>query len=70
MDWRGNNNIAESIFGQMAQEPHPVPAWVVVGAGTGGTSATIGRYTRFGALPDAALRRRPRGFDLLRELGR
>jgi cysteine synthase len=46
-DWRGNNNIAESIFSQMALERHPVPAWIVVGAGTGGTSATIGRYTRF-----------------------
>ncbi len=50
-DWRGNNNIAESIFSQMAQERHPVPAWVVAGAGTGGTSATIGRYARFGRLP-------------------
>jgi cysteine synthase A len=48
MDWRGNNNIAESIFAQMAMERHPVPDWVVVGAGTGGTSATIGRYVRFG----------------------
>ena len=47
-DWRGNNNIAESIFTQMAYERHPVPAWIVVGAGTGGTSATIGRYARFG----------------------
>ncbi|MPZ83905.1 MAG: pyridoxal-phosphate dependent enzyme [Actinophytocola sp.] len=46
-DWRGNNNIAESIFQQMALEPHPEPEWVVVGAGTGGTSATIGRYIRF-----------------------
>jgi cysteine synthase A len=46
-DWRGNNNIAESIFEQMALEPHPEPAWVVVGAGTGGTSATIGRYLRY-----------------------
>lgn len=46
-DWRGNNNIAESIFDQMAAEPHPVPSWVVVGAGTGGTSATIGRFTRY-----------------------
>ncbi|GAB3586082.1 PLP-dependent cysteine synthase family protein [Calidifontibacter terrae] len=46
-DWRGNNNIAESIFGQMSHEPHPVPRWVVVGAGTGGTSATIGRYLRY-----------------------
>jgi cysteine synthase A len=46
-DWRGNNNIAESIFDQLAQERHPVPSWVVVGAGTGGTSATIGRYVRY-----------------------
>ncbi|MFI5086731.1 MAG: PLP-dependent cysteine synthase family protein, partial [Actinomycetales bacterium] len=43
-DWRGNNNIAESIFGQLAHEEFPVPRWIVVGAGTGGTSATIGRY--------------------------
>jgi cysteine synthase A len=46
-DWRGNNNIAESIFEQMALEQHPVPTWIVVGAGTGGTSATIGRYVRY-----------------------
>jgi cysteine synthase A len=46
-DWRGNNNIAESIFEQMAKERHPVPKWIVVGAGTGGTSATIGRYIRY-----------------------
>ncbi len=46
-DWRGNNNIAESIFGQLSREPHPVPSWIVVGAGTGGTSATIGRYLRY-----------------------
>jgi cysteine synthase len=50
-DWRGNNNIAESIFGQMAQEEHPVPVWIVVGAGTGGTSATLGRYIRYQRLP-------------------
>ncbi|WP_205752835.1 PLP-dependent cysteine synthase family protein [Cryptosporangium phraense] len=46
-DWRGNNNIAESIFGQLESERHPVPRWIVVGAGTGGTSATIGRYLRY-----------------------
>ena len=46
-DWRGNNNIAESIFAQMDEEAHPVPEWIVVGAGTGGTSATIGRYIRY-----------------------
>ena len=46
-DWRGNNNIAESIFHQMSKERHPIPEWIVVGAGTGGTSATIGRYVRY-----------------------
>lgn len=46
-DWRGNNNIAQSMFSQMARERHPVPRWVVVGAGTGGTSATIGRFIRY-----------------------
>ncbi|MCG5432822.1 PLP-dependent cysteine synthase family protein [Mycobacterium sp. MYCO198283] len=46
-DWRGNNNIAESIFEQLTEERHPVPEWIVVGAGTGGTSATIGRYIRY-----------------------
>jgi cysteine synthase A len=46
-DWRGNNNIAESIYQQMSNEPHPVPAWIVMSAGTGGTSATIGRYIRY-----------------------
>ena len=46
-DWRGNNNIGQSIFNQMACERHPIPKWIVVGAGTGGTSATIGRYIRY-----------------------
>jgi cysteine synthase A len=50
-DWRGNNNIAESIFAQLTLERHPVPEWVVVGAGTGGTSATIGRYVRYRGYP-------------------
>ncbi|CAA9352517.1 MAG: Pyridoxal-5'-phosphate-dependent enzyme beta superfamily (fold type II) [uncultured Nocardioidaceae bacterium] len=47
IDWRGNNNIAESVFEQLALERHPIPRWVVVGAGTGGTSATIGRFIRY-----------------------
>jgi cysteine synthase A len=50
-DWRGNNNIAESIFQQLALERYPIPTWVVVGAGTGGTSATIGRYNRYQRYP-------------------
>ena len=46
-DWRGNNNIADSLFAQMRLERHPRPAWVVVSAGTGGTSSTIGRHIRY-----------------------
>ncbi|PXW04666.1 cysteine synthase A [Pantoea ananatis] len=46
-DWRGNNNIAESIFRQMANEPFPVPHTLIMSAGTGGTSATLGRYIRY-----------------------
>ncbi len=46
-DWRGNNNIAESIFRQMSGEPQQVPDWVVMSAGTGGTSATLGRFIRY-----------------------
>jgi cysteine synthase A len=47
-DWRANNNIAESIYHQMRREAHPCPAWIVAGAGTGGTLATIGRYVHYG----------------------
>ena len=46
-DWRGNNNIAESIFYQMERERFAVPHAIVMSAGTGGTSATIGRYIRY-----------------------
>ncbi|WP_294911022.1 PLP-dependent cysteine synthase family protein [Tatumella sp. UBA2305] len=46
-DWRGNNNIADSIFRQMQDEPCPVPASIIMSAGTGGTTATLGRYIRY-----------------------
>ena len=46
-DWRGVNNIAAAIFEQMKAERCPEPDWIVVGAGTGGTSTTIGRYLRY-----------------------
>ncbi|WP_305403347.1 PLP-dependent cysteine synthase family protein [Photobacterium leiognathi] len=50
-DWRGNNNIANSIFEQMKLERFPVPSWIVMSPGTGGTSATIGRYIRYQMQP-------------------
>ncbi|MBY5991907.1 PLP-dependent cysteine synthase family protein [Ferrimonas balearica] len=46
-DWRGNNNIADAIFRQMQHERFPVPSHIVMSPGTGGTSATIGRYLRY-----------------------
>ena len=46
-DWRGNNNIAESIFRQLGLERFPEPAWIVATAGTGGTSATLARYVHY-----------------------
>ena len=62
-DWRGNNNIAESIFDQMQSERHPVPSWIVAGAGTGGTSATIGRFIRYRGHDCASSIRRTRRFS-------
>ncbi|MFN9967098.1 MAG: pyridoxal-phosphate dependent enzyme, partial [Lysobacteraceae bacterium] len=55
-DWRGNNNIAESIFEQLKLEPHPCPRWIVVSAGTGGTAATMGRYIRYQPTRNACTR--------------
>ena len=46
-DWRGNNNIAESMLTQSLAMTGSEPDWIVCGAGTGGTSATIGRYLRY-----------------------
>ncbi len=46
-DWRGNNNIAQSILEQCRALGAGDPDWIVCGAGTGGTSTTIGRYLRY-----------------------
>lgn len=50
-DWRSNNNIADSIYTQMHREAYPVPRYIVMSAGTGGTSATLGRYIRYRGHP-------------------
>lgn len=54
-DWRGNDNIAAELFAQLAALGLGAPAWIVTGAGTGGTAATIGRYLRYA--PEAATSR-------------
>ncbi|WP_110971819.1 PLP-dependent cysteine synthase family protein [Pseudomonas huaxiensis] len=46
-DWRANNNIAESIFSQLRFERHAEPSWLISSPGTGGTTATLGRYVRY-----------------------
>ena len=48
-DWR-RGNVAAELLEQMRGEPHPVPRWIVCGAGTGGTSAMIGRHLRYAGL--------------------
>ncbi|WP_336697731.1 PLP-dependent cysteine synthase family protein [Curtobacterium sp. USHLN213] len=45
-DWAGESGIAAELFSALRASEHGVPSWVVVGAGTGGTSATLGRYRR------------------------
>ena len=60
-DWRGNNNIALSILDQLAGEPHPEPDWIACGVGTGGTSATIGRYLRYRGLDTRLCAAEPAG---------
>lgn len=40
------SSIADDLFSQLSGERSPTPNWVVVGAGTGGTSAVIGQYLR------------------------
>ena len=46
-DWKGNNNLAEDILHQLEGERYPTPSYVVVGAGTGGTATTLGRFMNY-----------------------
>ncbi|MGW4377831.1 pyridoxal-phosphate dependent enzyme [Streptomyces albidoflavus] len=40
----GERTLADELFAQLRTTAHPVPAWLVTGAGTGATSATLGRH--------------------------
>ncbi|MFE2291854.1 pyridoxal-phosphate dependent enzyme [Streptomyces sp. NPDC059452] len=42
----GEPTVADEIFVQLSQEPYPIPEWIVTGAGTGATSAAVGRHLR------------------------
>jgi cysteine synthase A len=50
-DWRGSTNIAAAILAQCRELGAGDPAWIVCGAGTGGTSATLGRHLRHAGSP-------------------
>ncbi|MFT3886701.1 MAG: pyridoxal-phosphate dependent enzyme [Arachnia sp.] len=45
-NWR-SGNLASALFAQLQEEGYAEPDWIVVGAGTGGTSATIARFVRY-----------------------
>lgn len=51
VDWRAESSLPASAFRQLLKEEHPVPAWIVCGAGTGGTATAFGRYLRAAAHP-------------------
>ncbi|WP_223291120.1 pyridoxal-phosphate dependent enzyme [Streptomyces avicenniae] len=48
--WPGPT-AADEIFAALRTHRHPVPAWLVAGAGTGATSAALGRHIRGGGHP-------------------
>lgn len=60
-EWAGSTNIAASVLTQMSKERFPIPSWIVVGAGTGGTSATFGRYCRLTGIDSAVCIADPEG---------
>jgi cysteine synthase A len=48
--WRGASNIASELLAQLEGQGREPPAWIVVGAGTGGTSSSIARHLRLRGL--------------------
>jgi cysteine synthase A len=50
-DWRGPDSVGATLIGQMTAGEGQPPAWAVVGAGTGATSATLGRHLRYRGYP-------------------
>ncbi|GAB3829708.1 PLP-dependent cysteine synthase family protein [Dactylosporangium cerinum] len=50
-DWRDASGLAATLVRQVTSATGAPPDWVVTGAGTGATSAAIGRHARFHGLP-------------------
>lgn len=46
-DWRGDDSLAAAIFREVHEREGCDPTWLVCGAGTGGTAATLGRFARY-----------------------
>ncbi len=48
-NWR-TSNVVEEILQQLQTQRYPVPTYLVMSAGTGGTATTMGRYVRYHGL--------------------
>ncbi len=50
-DWRSPDSVGAALLAQVTAHEGRPPAWAVVGAGTGSTSATLGRHIRYHGYP-------------------
>jgi cysteine synthase A len=50
-DWRAEDSVGAALLAQVAAAEGSPPAWVVVGVGTGATSATLGSHLRYHGCP-------------------
>lgn len=48
--WHEAGGLPARIYDQLQNERYPTPVWFAVGAGTGGTSAALGRFAKFNGL--------------------
>ncbi|MFE9822222.1 PLP-dependent cysteine synthase family protein [Streptomyces sp. NPDC005791] len=46
VDWSGPTSLGAQILSDTENAGEPAPAWIVVGVGSGATSAAVGRYLR------------------------
>jgi len=46
IDWSGPDSLGAQILRDLEKAGEPEPAWIVVGVGSGATSAAVGRYLR------------------------
>ncbi|MFE6338381.1 PLP-dependent cysteine synthase family protein [Streptomyces sp. NPDC057798] len=46
VDWRGPESLGAQILDDLAKAGEPAPVWIVVGVGSGATSAAVGKHLR------------------------